>query len=275
MHSELRYLIEGAVEADSHGFSALLIPDHYMWGRGEDKTETLESWTTLSYLAAMTQRIMLGTLVTPIPFRPPGMLAKIVSTLDQLSKGRVIMGVGAGWSRAEFEGYSEWSDDGTRVARTEEGLELIIRLWREDLVDFEGKYYKAKGAELKPKPVQKPYPKLLFGTRSPRMLKLAGKYADLCHLDFPRTLEEFETAKTLLMEAAEENGRKGMIEIVYGSLWPSKYDTKEFAEKVEEAERMGASYFIAAISEDSNFKKNIGLFEKEIISSFSSRAGRG
>ena len=117
----------------------------------------------------------IGTLVTPIPFRPPGILAKIVSTLDVISSGRAILGVGAGWSQTEFEGYSEWTDGKTRVDKTEEGVQLILKLWQEAKVEFQGKFYKAKGAILDPKPVQKPHPPLLFGGVSPRTLRLAGQ----------------------------------------------------------------------------------------------------
>ena len=164
---DLALITEATVEADKLGFDGVLMPDHYMWGwdRGPDDYVTLETWVTLTYLAAKTEQIRLGTLVTPIPFRPPAMLAKMLSTLDVLSKGRVILGVGAGWSQVEFEGYSEWNEPNVRVDKTEEGLELMIRLWTQNGVTFEGKHYKAKAAVLEPKPVQKPYPQLLFGGR--------------------------------------------------------------------------------------------------------------
>ncbi len=268
MFEELPHIIEGAIEADKHGFDTILIPDHYMWGQGNERSSTLESWITLSFLAAKTEKLRLGTLVTPIPFRPPAILAKMISTLDHLSNGRVTLGVGAGWSQSEFEGYSEWSNNKTRVDKTREGLELIMKLWKDDVVDFDGKFYKAKGAQLKPKPVQKPYPKLLFGTNSPRMLKLAGQYANICHLAFPRSNEEYETAKRLLFEAAAKHKRKDEISILYGSMWPSKYDSKDQMKKVEEAKSLGAEYFLASLARDSNFKANVSSFEKDIISSF-------
>ena len=84
---------------------------------------TLDTWISLAYLASKTENIRLGTLVTPIPFRSPSILAKMISTLDTISQGRVVLGVGAGWSQAEFEGYSEWNEPKIRVDKTEEGLE--------------------------------------------------------------------------------------------------------------------------------------------------------
>ncbi len=154
-------LIEKVIlEGDKLGYYGAVMPDHYMWGQmghgpmsRPDADVTMETWITLAYLAAKTEQIHLGTLVTPIPFRPPGLLAKMISTLDVLSNGRVIAGIGAGWSQVEFEGYSEWNKSKMRVDKTIEGLKLMLELWTKDKVDFDGKFYTAKGAILEPKPV--------------------------------------------------------------------------------------------------------------------------
>jgi len=134
-------LTDQAVQlADKLGFWGAVIPDHYMWAEAfgqPQKDSTVESWIALTYLAAKTQNIKLGTTVTPIPFRPPAMLAKMVSTMDVLSSGRAVLGVGAGWSQTEFEGYSTWDDPKTRVDKTKEGVELILQLWQKPKVDFE------------------------------------------------------------------------------------------------------------------------------------------
>ncbi len=117
---------------------------------------TLDTWQMLTFLSAKTETIRLGTWVTPIPLRPPGLLAKTVSTLDLLSQGRILLGVGAGVTQRMFEAYAQWDPPSSRVEKTREGIELILRLWREKKVDYDGRYYKAKGAILEPKPVQKP-----------------------------------------------------------------------------------------------------------------------
>src|SRR6267378_7994700 len=93
-----------AIEADQLGYWGFVLPDHYMWGQDRGGDSTFETWTALTYLAAKTEKIRLGTLVTPIPFRPPGMLAKTVSTLDLLSNGRTILGVRRIITQTEFEG---------------------------------------------------------------------------------------------------------------------------------------------------------------------------
>jgi alkanesulfonate monooxygenase SsuD/methylene tetrahydromethanopterin reductase-like flavin-dependent oxidoreductase (luciferase family) len=177
----------GVIEADKLGFDGALMADHYMWDsmghmQFPKPNSTLDTWVTFTYLAAKTERIRLGTLVTPIPLRSPSILAKMLSTLDVLSGGRVVLGVGAGWSKSEFDAYSNWGSPKVRVDRTIEGLKLMRKLWTEDEVNFEGKFYVAKGAVLDPKPVQKPYPQLLFGSTGNRMIRLASKYANICYV---------------------------------------------------------------------------------------------
>ena len=164
-----------AQAAEDAGFYAILVWDHYSTPEGP---ESMDAWAILAYLAGRTSTIRLGTCVTPIPFRPPAQLAKIVATVDVLSGGRTILGVGAGWHQPEFDAFSQWDTDSVRVSRTIEAVELMVRLWTEDGVDFEGKYYSVSGAEIVPKPVQKPHPPLWFGVRGERMLRLAARYAD-------------------------------------------------------------------------------------------------
>ena len=161
--------------AEQAGFYAFLSWDHYML---PDGPETLDAWSILSYLAGQTTSIKLGTVVTPIPFRPPSQLAKIVASVDHLSGGRTILGVGAGWHQPEFDGFSSWGSPGQRVTRTSEALDMITKLWTGKKVNFEGKNYRSDGAVISPVPTQKPYPPMWFGVRGPRMLNLASQYAD-------------------------------------------------------------------------------------------------
>ena len=228
-------LTEKAVlEADKYDFEGAIFPDHYMWGelpwhKRPDSNRTLETWITISHLLGKTEKIKIGTLVTPIPLRPPGILAKMISTADLLSNGRTIFGVGAGWSQIEFEGYSEWNSPKVRVDKTYEGLDLIIKLWTEDKVNFEGKYYRAKGAILDPKPLQKPYPKILFGSRGTRMLKLAGQYANICFLPtWPKNNPE--EMKEIVLESARQHNRTQDLEFMAGNMGPSSME--EYPSKV-------------------------------------------
>lgn len=168
-------LVSSTVLAEGEGLDFVLVSDHYLTPSTRSSVDT---WTALAAMAARTERIRIGTCVTPIPFRPPQMLAKVVSTVDQISDGRVILGVGAGWYRPEFDAYSVWDEGRVRAAKTVEGLDLLKRLWTaEEPFDFSGRYYRAKGAVLEPKPVQRPHPPIWFGTSGRYMLKMARKYA--------------------------------------------------------------------------------------------------
>ncbi len=129
------------------------MPDHYLRAEGRDDA-TLDSWFALAHLASITNKIHVGTMVTPIPFRPPALLAKMVATLDVISNGRTFLGIGAGWSKREFEAYGEWNNSAVRVSKTEEGVKLILSLWTEKRTDFHGKYYHSKEGILEPKPIQ-------------------------------------------------------------------------------------------------------------------------
>jgi alkanesulfonate monooxygenase SsuD/methylene tetrahydromethanopterin reductase-like flavin-dependent oxidoreductase (luciferase family) len=273
-YNELDIVKEAILEADTVGFDGALIPDHYMWGSREpsrrrpDDYVTLDSWVLLTFLAAKTEQIRLGTRVTPIPFRPPGILAKMVSTLDILSNGRIILGVGAGWSKEEFDGYSEWNEPKIRVDKTIEGLELIVKLWTQNEVNFEGKFYRAKAAVLEPKPMQKPYPQLLFGSSGNRMLRLAGKYGNICFIPHAQTLEEYEEGKKKVLKVAERLNRTDKIGFMAGAMSATSYDQKEYRKRVEDAIEVGASYFQTSFPRNESLVNSVRRFAREIIPSF-------
>jgi len=271
-YDHLQTIKEAVVEADRLGFDGALMPDHYMWGemrghRMPNAYSTLETWMTLTYLAAKTEQIHLGTLVTPIPFRPPGMMAKMVSTLDILSKGRVVFGVGAGWSQVEFDGYSVWDEPKVRVDKTKEGLELMIRLWTEDEVTFKGVYYEAKGAVLEPKPVQKPYPRLLFGGRGDRMLRLTGRYADICYI-MQFGGESVEADRTKVLRAAERAGRSGEVAFMAGLMGAREpYETDGYSKRIEAAIESGAKYYLTAFPRN-ELVDSMRRFAEEVMPSY-------
>jgi alkanesulfonate monooxygenase SsuD/methylene tetrahydromethanopterin reductase-like flavin-dependent oxidoreductase (luciferase family) len=258
--------------ADKLGFWGAVIPDHYMWAEAygqPQKDSTMESWIALTYLAAKTQNIKLGTIVTPIPFRPPAMLAKMVSTMDVLSLGRTVLGVGAGWSQTEFEGYSTWDDSKTRVDKTREGVELILQLWQKPEVDFKGKYYQAKGAILDPKPVQNPHPPLMFGGVGTRMLRLAGQYSDICHIP-PWVHVPVEKARSIVKQEARRFHREDKIAFAAGSVAnrDQEFDLKAVCQDVEKAAKDGALYYIAPLHR-TGYLDNLKEFAKSIIPSYS------
>ena len=272
-------------QADNLGYWGFVMPDHYMWGRQMGGDVTLDTWIALTYLAAKTQKIHLGTLVSPIPFRPPAMLAKLVSTLDVISKGRTILGVGAGWSQTEFEGYSKWDEPKVRVDKTVEGLELILKMWTataakdSNPISFSGKYYSAINAVLEPKPLQKPYPPLLFGGTGPRMFRLAGHYADICLIPPWIPQDKTEEAKRIVLQEASRHGRRDKIsfaEILREAASdspqspPPKYELESYSKGVERIKSTGNEYVIIPIFGSYELmSKLVTDFGRQIIPSYS------
>ena len=205
-----------AVAAEKAGFKAFLSWDHYMLPDGPD---TLDAWSILGYLAGQTSSIKLGTVVTPIPFRPPSQLAKIVSSIDVLSGGRTILGVGAGWHQPEFDGFSKWESAGRRVDQTGEALDLITRLWTGEPVTFEGSFYKSEGGHISPAPIQSPHPPLWFGVRGKRMLNLAARYGEawiptnISPKDYSAGLQELRSIRKSLGIKREMKGALQNFEV--------------------------------------------------------------
>lgn len=198
--------------------------------------------------------------------RPPAVLAKMVSTLDILSKGRVILGVGAGWYAQEFRAYSEWDNDRTRVARTREGLDLITRLWIQDKVNFNGKHYQAVDAILEPKPTQKPYPELWFGTSSTKMLDLAAKYGT-GWIPVNVSATEYKQGKIKILENLRKLRRKQKLTMAYFGD-PEKNST-ETVKMIENYQKAGCEYFaVAWLHPKEKFVQEVKKFAEDVMASF-------
>ncbi len=165
---------------DLLGFDSVWLNDHLL-GVPMPSLPILEAWTTLSAVAAVTKRVRVGTLVSPVGFRNPALLAKMAATLDQISDGRVIVGLGCGWFQMEFEGYGyPFPPLRRRLEQLEEATVLIKRLWTEPQVSFEGRHFTARDAFCEPKPVQQPHPPLLIGGGGERvLLHLVAAHADI------------------------------------------------------------------------------------------------
>lgn len=258
------------VKAEELGYDAFLSTDHYMlpWGN-----ETLETWVYLSYLAGKVSSIGLGTCVTPISFRPPGLFAKTISTLDFVSNGRIIVGVGLGWYQDEFEAYSSWDPDPVRFEKTREALELMVKLWSEDKVDFDGKYYRAKGAVLEPKPVQKPHPSLWFGGAGKKMLKLTAEMGNGWITMGPRwspictTVDEYRRYVETIKSHRKILGKNG--EFTFACLIAPPESLEDFVEEIEDYREAGMDYLVLGITRVSTGLELIERFKTEIIKSFS------
>jgi F420-dependent oxidoreductase-like protein len=174
-------------KAENSGFDSFWVMDHFhqiqFVGRPEEPM--LEGWTVISFLAGITTKIKLGTLVTGIIYRYPSILAKVAASLDVLSKGRLFMGIGAGWNDQESLSYGiSFPSTQERFLRLEEGIQIIRKMWTEEpYASFNGRYYQISNAYCNPKPVQKPSPPILIGGSGERKtLRIVAKYADACNL---------------------------------------------------------------------------------------------
>ncbi len=168
--------VECAQHADSTGLEMVVVNDHLFlpWTR-----HASDSWTVLAAMASSTKTIRLGPCVTPLPLRHPFIVAKLSAAVDQLSQGRLIMGVGAGWFRNEFDSINApYLKLAERLAQTEEAMRLLRELWVNPSVVFKGQYYNIDGLSLKPKPVQKPHPPFFLGGNSKTILSLTAKYGE-------------------------------------------------------------------------------------------------
>ena len=166
--------------ADDLGYESAWLYDHF-YALGDRNQPCLEAWTTLAALAAMTKRLRLGTMVTCVNYRHPSLLAKMAATVDLLSHGRLILGMGAGWHEEEYQAYGYgFPDQATRMKQLKEALIIIQKLWTEENATFEGTFYTIRNAISFPKPLQKPRPKILVGITSGRktLPYLAIRYAD-------------------------------------------------------------------------------------------------
>lgn len=201
---------------ESLGFESALLAEHYYpsgrserYAGGFGGRDSPDAWIYLAALARETSRIRLGTLVSPVTFRHPAVLAKMAATLDHVSDGRAELGIGAGWLEPEHQAYGfDFPPPGRRVDLVEEQLQVIGGLWSQDPFSYAGKAYRLNEAHFTPKPVQRPRPTIIVGGRSTsdRLPRLAAKYADEYVIGSP-SLEDCRQTRHKLDRACEANGR--------------------------------------------------------------------
>jgi F420-dependent oxidoreductase-like protein len=199
-------VVNNAKAAEDAGFDLVTVMDHFyqIRGIGPETEPMMEAYTTLSALATQTSRVKLGTLVTGVTYRNPALLAKQVTTLDVISKGRAILGIGAAWNEDEHKGYGiEFPPIGKRMDRLDEALTIAKLMFTQDRPSFEGTYYKIDRALNVPRPVQPGGPKILIGgTGERRTLRLLAQHGDIGHW-FGGPIEELNRKKQIFIEHCE------------------------------------------------------------------------
>jgi F420-dependent oxidoreductase-like protein len=167
-----------AEACERSGIGTLFRSDHYL--SVEDKRErgSLDAWASLAALAAVTEKLRLGTMVSPATFRHPSVFAKLAATVDQISGGRVSPGLGAGWWDREHEAYGfDLPELGPRMEAFEEQLEIATRSWADGAFSFSGEHFQVELLDARPKPVQRPMPLVIGGSGGPRSLRIAARWA--------------------------------------------------------------------------------------------------
>jgi F420-dependent oxidoreductase-like protein len=219
-----------AQEAEALGFDSIWLFDHFHTVPRPTQEVTFECWTSTAALARDTQRVRIGQMVTCNGYRNPALLAKMASTVDVLSHGRLNFGIGAGWYEHEYKAYGyEFPDGPTRLRYLRDALRIIRAMWTEEEATVEGKYLHVNGAINQPKGVQKPHIPLLIGGAGEQVtLKLVAQYADACniqHLDN----EGMARKLSILKKHCDDVGRD------YNTIWRTTLFNCAIAETDQEA----------------------------------------
>lgn len=210
-------LAEIARTADDNGFASIWVMDHFFQIGGRDRTGflgpaedyMLEGYSTLSYLAAITKKVKLGTLVTGVVYRHPGILIKTVTTLDVLSGGRAYLGIGAAWNEREALGLGvPFPPIKERFERLEETLQIANQMWSDNNGSYNGKHFQLAETLCSPQPLSKPHPPILIGgAGEKKTLRLVAQYADACNLFAQMGTETVRNKLDILKGHCEKVGR--------------------------------------------------------------------
>ncbi len=201
-----REMLAVAQRAEEVGFDSVWLPDHLLFRfPGVHSQGAWDVWSLLSALAATTKRVELAPLVACTSFRNPALIAKMADTIDEISNGRLILGLGAGWHKPEYDEFGFPFDH--RVSRFDEAIQIIHGLLRNGHVDFEGRFYSARACELRPRGPRPQGPPILVGSKSPRMMGIMARYADAWNSDRRNDVDELLEIQSRVDAACIDAGR--------------------------------------------------------------------
>lgn len=251
-----------AMKSEDVGFDVVSHQDHFLW-ESEEIGCLPEMWTLLTAVAATTN-LTISPLVMCSLFRNPALVAKMVATIDQLSKGRVYLGVGAGWWKKEFRAYGyRWMSGKKRVDRTIESTDIIKKLWTEEEVDYEGRFWQIRKCRMIPRPYTDPHPIIWNGGIGSRMMKMAGELCDgwVTGIGDP---DKFDEKKKEVLDHA---GGRYMLFAHYLGIVPGRLDFDGAKKRIEGLVDRGVGHFIIIMRPDSS---NMEMLDKcrDLISSF-------
>ena len=230
------------LECESLGYHSAWLDDHLML----KKMPILECWTTLSALYSATKKIKLGTMVTCNSFRNPALLAKMASTVDNISNGRLELGIGAGVQKNEHNAYGfSFPSSKDRIERLNETVEIVKKMWTEEKASYNGKHYTIQNAVCEPKPVQKPHPPIIIGGGGEKLtLKVTARHADRYDWGYIPSVEEYKRKMKVLETHCDAVGRS--FDEIEKSCWPVGQifigeDRKELKKKILQLTPKGVS----------------------------------
>ena len=266
-------LKEIATTAEAAGFHSLWVMDHYYQIKGlfgEAYTDPmLESYTTLGYLAGLTEKAFLGVLVTGVIYRHPSVLMKMVNTLDILSGGRAYLGIGAAWYEDEAKGFGiPYPSTSERFEQLEDNLKLAKALWASDETAFEGQHFSAPAITNNPRPLSTPHPRIMIGGTGPKKtLRMVAQYADACNIGDWVGKENMQKALDNLKAHCDDLGRDydTVEKTSLGTVNLSEKDTVEgVINRIEELSAMGFTHAIFNMPDVYKITP-LEIFAKEII----------
>ena len=263
-------LTQLAQMADQSGYDSVWLPDHLITAP-PSQAMLFESWITAAALARDTQRVRIGQLVTGNGYRNPALLAKMASTLDVLSHGRLAFGIGAGWYEVDYRAYGYPYPDGPeRLRQLQEAVQIMLAMWTQEEATFEGTYYQIRGAINQPKGVQQPHIPLMIGGSGEQVtLKLVARYGDVCNvIADPATLEhkfavlkqhcetigrDYEsihrTALTLCIIGDTDEQARALIPGWAGAVFPGDVGSYGLIGTLETIRQRLAAYEVAGVQE--------------------------
>jgi F420-dependent oxidoreductase-like protein len=199
--------VDVAVMAEALGYDSIWVYDHFHNVPKPAQEAVFECWTTIAAISQRTSRIRLGQMVGCNSYRNPGLLAKITSTVDVISGGRLDWGIGAGWYESEYRGYGyEFAKPSDRIGMLKETVEIVKSMWSQPETTYDGKYYKMSRANCDPKPLQQPHPPVWIGGGGEQLtLRVVAQHADVSN--FGSSLEEFTKKRAILQQHCKVVGR--------------------------------------------------------------------
>jgi F420-dependent oxidoreductase-like protein len=257
-------LASTATAAEDAGCTTFTFMDH--WFQMEEfaaaSDPMLEGYTSLGYLAGLTDSMTLGLLVTGVTYRHPGLLAKIVTTLDVLSGGRAQLGIGAAWYEREHRGLGvPYPSTGERFERLEETLQICLQMWSDDDGPYQGRHYQLAETVCSPRPIQQPRPRILIGGGGEvKTLRLVARYADACNLTAPEPAFVAHKLDVLARHCEAESRDPAAITKTILAFADPFADTGAFLSEMEEYARLGVEIveLIPLVLEPADWVKRLG-----------------